>query len=71
MLISKNGEIIWKSSNDDIAKTDDETSRFSKKTVGSCHVRDFSVATPSIIKTRSKTISTSVGTGYHISNPNP
>ena len=35
-LISKNGELIWKSNSDEVARTDDATSKFSKVTVGSC-----------------------------------
>ena len=35
-LISKNGELFWKSNSDEVARTDDATSKFSKVTVGSC-----------------------------------
>ena len=80
-LISKNGELTWKSfrEEDKMNKTfhGDPTldsragSNYSKIMVGSQYRKDMSVMTPSITKTRATSHATSTQKSFHMANPNP
>lgn len=80
-LISKNGEITWKTfrEEDKMNKTfhGDPTldsragSNYSKIMVGSQYRKDMSVMTPSITKTRATSHATSTQRSFHMANPNP
>lgn len=80
-LISKNGEITWKSfrEEDKMNRTfhGDPTldsragSNYSKIMVGSQYRKDMSVMTPSVTKTRATSHATSTQKSFHMANPNP
>ena len=81
-LISKGGELSWRSFKEDSDKMNrtfhgDPTvnskcgSTYSKAMVGSQFKRDFSVMTPSITKTRATSHATSELRSFHMANPNP
>lgn len=78
-LFSRAGELKWqsKSNNMKVQSKDDMSqmsrfSEFSNATVNSCTRKDFSVFTPSIVRTRASTYkSMATSTGFHMSNPNP
>lgn len=79
-LISRGGELSWKSFREDQDKmnktfhNDSSTnvgSSYSKAMVGSQFKRDLSVFTPSITKTRATSHATSELKSFHMANPNP
>ena len=80
-LISKNGELAWKSFREDDRMTrtfhGDPTLRsnagssYSRAMVASQYKKDFSVLTPSIAKTRAFSHATSEQRSFHMANPNP
>lgn len=79
-LISKGGEITWKSfkeDNDKMNKTfnsdlrTNADSSYSKAMVNSTMKKDLSVMTPSVTKTRAHSHVTSEQRSFHMANPNP
>ena len=77
-LATRNGEINWRQFNEDGIIPNDQRSRFSSTStnfsramVNSCRKQQLSVWTPSVQKSRARSIRSGAEQSYHIANANP